>query len=83
MGRMLRQQLLLMMLPAESARLLIYGKPGDLDELHREIDADPDHSMMLWPGDGALTVEQLQSLILVASSTARGCCRSSHSFPSA
>ena len=30
----------------------------DLDELHAEIDADPTHSLMLWPGEGAQTVEQ-------------------------
>ena len=51
-------KLLLMMLPAAHAKLFIYGKPGDLDALHAEIDEDPAHSMMLWPGDGAQTVEQ-------------------------
>ena len=51
-------KLLLMMLPPENARLFIYGRPGDLDALHAELDEDPTHSLMLWPGDGAQTVAQ-------------------------
>ena len=51
-------KLLLMMLPQANARLLLFGRPGDLDALHSEIDEDPSHSLMLWPGEGAQTVEQ-------------------------
>ena len=51
-------KLLPMMLPTSQCRLLIFGRPGDLAALNEEIDADPTHAMMLWPGDQAYTVEQ-------------------------
>ena len=51
-------KLLLMMLPPEHARLFIFGKPGDTDALRTELNVDPVHTLVLWPGDGAATVEQ-------------------------
>lgn len=53
-------KLLLMMLPPDRARLFIFGRPGDLEALQSELDEDSGHSMVLWPGDGALTVAQWQ-----------------------
>ena len=51
-------KLLMMMLPPSAARLLIFGRPGDLAALDAELDEDPAHSLLLWPGEGAQTVEQ-------------------------
>ena len=66
-------KLLLMMLPAERVRLFIFGRPGDLDNLHSELDEDPDHALVLWPADGALTVEEWRASALPESSAwARG-----------
>jgi len=50
-------KLLLMMLPPEQQKLFIFGRPGDLEAMMEEVDRDPDHALMLWPGDGALTVD--------------------------
>ncbi len=51
-------KLLPMMLPPSNARILIFGRPGDLQALHEELDADPEHALMLWPGTDALTIDQ-------------------------
>lgn len=51
-------KLLLMLLPPSHVRLFIFGRPGDMEALHAEIEADPMHAMILWPGDGAITVDK-------------------------
>ena len=51
-------KLLMMMLPPEQAKLFIFGRPGDLAAIEAELNEDPSHSMMLWPGEGAQTVEE-------------------------
>lgn len=51
-------KLLMMMMPPENARLLVFGRPGDMDAFHAEVDEDPTHSLMLWPGEAAQTIEQ-------------------------
>jgi len=47
-----------MMLPPEQTKLFIFGRPGDIEALQAEVDADPAHSLLLWPGDSALTVKE-------------------------
>lgn len=64
-------KLLLMMLPPEHQRLFIFGRPGDLTELMAELDDDPEHALMLWPGEGALTVDQFLSALPPSSAWAQ------------
>lgn len=68
-------KLLLMMLPPEQVRLFIFGRPGELESLQAEIDEDPMHALLLWPGDRALTVEQYLETAVPTSSAwrTRGC----------
>jgi len=54
-------KLLLAMLPASRAQLFVYGKSGDLLALEDELAVDPVHTLLLWPGDGAYTVEEYVS----------------------
>ena len=49
-------KLLTAMLPPEQARVFVYGRRADWDALAAELAADPQHTMLLWPGEGALTV---------------------------
>ena len=51
-------KLLPMLLPPEQVELLIFGRPGDLGKLDDELDADPHHSLLLWPGEHAQTVSE-------------------------
>lgn len=60
-------KLLLMQLPPNQAKLFIFGQTGALESLIAEINSDPVHSMMLWPGDGALTVQQFASALPASS----------------
>ena len=60
-------KLLLMQLPPDQAKLFIFGQTGALESLIAEINSDPVHSMMLWPGDGALTVQQFASALPASS----------------
>ena len=50
-------KLLLMMLPPRDAQLYIFGRPGDLSAMIDELATDPQHTLILWPGEAALTVE--------------------------
>ena len=34
----------------------VYGRPGDLAALREELAIAPEHTLLLWPGEGALTV---------------------------
>jgi hypothetical protein len=43
-------KLLAIQLPPERCKIFIFGKPGDLDDLGAELDIDPDHTCILWPG---------------------------------
>ena len=51
-------KLLIAMLPPEQAGLFVYGRSDDWDSFAAEIALDPAHCLILWPGDGALTVDQ-------------------------
>ena len=50
-------KLLLAMLPPERATLFVYGRAGDWQHLLDELAIDPTHTLILWPGDGAKTVD--------------------------
>ena len=51
-------KLLLAMLPAERTELYVFGRRGDLARLQAELRVDPAHTLILWPGNDALTVDQ-------------------------
>eukprot|EP00934_Nitzschia_sp_Nitz4_P008194 Nitzschia sp. Nitz4//scaffold134_size62860//25295//26263//NITZ4_006324-RA/size62860-processed-gene-0.29-mRNA-1//1//CDS//3329535484//8184//frame0 len=50
-------KLLLSILPPGQTEIFIFGKNGDMKRLQEEIAKDPVHSMTLWPGENALSVE--------------------------
>lgn len=50
-------KLLLAMLPSERAELFVFGRRGDLARLYSELSVDGAHTLILWPGDGAHTVD--------------------------
>ena len=50
-------KLLLALLPPERCALYVYGRKGDLAALRAELDEAPQHTLLLWPGEGALTVD--------------------------
>ena len=51
-------KLLLAMLPADRTELYVFGRRGDLARLQAELRVDPAHTLILWPGNDALTVEE-------------------------
>jgi DTW domain-containing protein YfiP len=51
-------KLLLAMLPAERTELYVFGRRGDLARLQAELRVDPAHTLILWPGNDALTVDE-------------------------
>ncbi len=63
-------KLLVAMLPADRVRLYVYGRAGDLDALSDELRADPAHTLVLWPGDGACTVSQWMARLPAGSARA-------------
>lgn len=50
-------KLILAMLPSQ-AKSYIFGRKGAVEELVAEMALDPRHTLILWPGSGALTVEE-------------------------
>ena len=50
-------KLLLAMLPPLNAKLFVFGRIGDWQAFEEELSSDPMHTLTLWPGDGALTIE--------------------------
>ena len=60
-------KLLLAMLPADRAELYVHGRKGDWDRLEAELSIDPAHCLLLWPGDGAATVESFVEALPSAS----------------
>ena len=54
-------KLLLALLPPSHASLYIFGRPGDEDALRAELQRDPAHTLLLWPGEGSITVDELLS----------------------
>lgn len=51
-------KLLAMMLPPSQTCLFLYGRAEDWEALAKELAVDPLHTLVLWPGEGALTVEE-------------------------
>lgn len=51
-------KLLLAMLPKANAEIFVFGKEGEWDRFQRECAKDPVHTLTLWPGQGALTVQE-------------------------
>lgn len=53
-------KLLLALLPNNNnnAQLYIFGKEGEWDRFETECAADPSHTIILWPAEDALTVEE-------------------------
>jgi len=51
-------KLLPAMLAPGLADIFTYGVPGELDRLQAELAVDPEHTLILWPGDDSLTIEQ-------------------------
>ena len=64
-------KLLLAALPSDRSELFIFGKSGDWQRLAAELAVDPTHTLLLWPGDGAATVDEFVAS-LPASSPWRG-----------
>ena len=54
-------KLLLAMLPPNNVKLYIFGRSGDWEAFVEELTFDPVHTLTLWPGEGALTIEQFLS----------------------
>lgn len=54
-------KLLLAMLPLNNAKLYIFGRKGDWQAFEEELTLDPVHTLTLWPGEGALTIDQYLS----------------------
>ena len=54
-------KLLLAMLPPNNVKLYIFGRNGDWEAFVEELTFDPVHTLTLWPGEGALTIEQYLS----------------------
>jgi hypothetical protein len=54
-------KLLLAMLPPSNVKLYIFGRSGDWEAFVEELSFDPVHTLTLWPGEGALTIEQYLS----------------------
>ena len=50
-------KLLLALCPSQVS-LFIFGKPGDDQALRAELSVDPTHTLLLWPGAGALTIDE-------------------------
>ena len=50
-------KLLLAMLPSSQVELFVYGQQGDWERLAAELAVDPVHTLVLWPGEGALTTQ--------------------------
>ena len=56
-------KLLLAILPRERAELFVFGRAGDWERLEAELAIDPVHTLLLWPGDGASTVDDFASAL--------------------
>ena len=52
-------KLLMALLPGKRQRsqLYIFGKKGDWNKFQEECSLDPDHTLLLWPAENALTVD--------------------------
>lgn len=50
-------KLLLAMLPPSRAQLFVYGKSGDWEVFTAELAIDPRRTIALWPGVGAITID--------------------------
>lgn len=50
-------KLLLAALPESQSDLFVFGRSGDWLRLAAELAVDPVHTLLLWPGDGATTVD--------------------------
>lgn len=52
-------KLLLALLPGQEQRskLYIFGRTGDWEKFQQECSIDPDHTLLLWPAEKALTVD--------------------------
>lgn len=60
----------------------MYGRPGDLEALRDELAVSPQHTLLLWPGDGALTVEAFLRQLEPATSfvPAAACCATTNTW---
>jgi DTW domain-containing protein YfiP/broad specificity phosphatase PhoE len=54
-------KLIIAMLPKTHAELFVYGKEGEWERFEKECNVDPAHTLTLWPGDKALTVDEFLS----------------------
>lgn len=50
-------KLLPAMLPPRNVKLFVFGREGDWQAFVEEISLDPRHTLTLWPGDGAMMIE--------------------------
>ena len=52
-------KLMIALLPGERRRsqLYIFGRKGDWEKFQSECSLDPDHTLLLWPAENALTVD--------------------------
>lgn len=51
-------KLLPAMLPAENSSLFVFGRAGDWERFEAELAVDPAHTLTLWPGEDALTIQE-------------------------
>lgn len=50
-------KLLLAMMPKHLSELFVFGKEGEWEKFEAECAIDPEHTIMLWPADDALTID--------------------------
>jgi len=56
-------KLMIALLPGERRRsqLYVFGRKGDFEKFQAECSLDPDHTLLLWPAENALTVNDFIS----------------------
>ena len=74
-------KLLLAMLPPSQSELYIFGKEGDWERLVAELSIDPTHTLLLWPGDSATTLDRYLSSLPPSSPWSPSFSSSSSSSP--
>ncbi|GMH69929.1 hypothetical protein TrLO_g14437 [Triparma laevis f. longispina] len=48
---------LIKMMTPNNADVFVFGMRGEMDRLRKELEIDPQHNVILWPADDALTID--------------------------
>ncbi|GMH98331.1 hypothetical protein TrST_g9793 [Triparma strigata] len=54
---------LLKMMTPDNADIFVFGMRGEMDRLRKELEIDPQHNLILWPADDALTIDSWQDVL--------------------